>query len=163
MKYLKHLEHQRYMEIAWEEAKKAKCKKSHFGAVIVKGGKVISTEHNAPVDEKECSICLRLKHGLGSGKGSELCYSVHAEQRALLNALKNRKNIEGGVMYIGHLKNGEIKKFSGKPFCTICSKLIAASGLKGVMLYNGDNYVFLSSKEFHDESFKTVIEYYSKP
>ena len=56
------------------------------------------------------------------------------------------------------IKDGQIQKFSGKPYCTICSRLIAGSELKGVIFYTGDNYLFLTAKEFNEKSFETIIE-----
>ncbi len=157
MEILNPKDHEEFMEIAWEEAKKAKCQKSHFGAIIVKEGIVLAKGHNKPID-KICEVCLRKEKNIGSGINSELCFSIHAEQNALLQALKNTKDISNAVMYIGHIKDGQIQKFSGKPYCTICSRLIAGSELKGVIFYTGDNYLLLTTKEFNEKSFETIIE-----
>jgi len=159
MKKLNKKDHEEFMKAAWDEAEKAKCHKSHFGAVIVKDGNILARGHNEPVGEP-CQVCLRKEKNIGGGLNSELCFSVHAEQNALLQALKEKKDISNALMYIGHIKNGEKKKFSGKPFCTVCSRLIAASGLKGVVLWMGNDYAFLSANEFNEESFKTILEKY---
>jgi dCMP deaminase len=157
MKYLDSKEHEKFMEIAWSEAKKARCQKSCYGAVIVKNNEVLATGRNEPVGEA-CEICLRKEKEIGSGIGSELCFAIHAEQNALLDSLKNKKDIQDAVMYIGHLKDGKKNEFSEEPFCTVCSRLVAGAGLKGVIFYKGDKYVFVEADEFNEESFRTIIK-----
>lgn len=157
MEMLDPKDHKTFMEMAWNEAKRARCQKSHFGAVIVKDNVVLARGHNEPVGES-CKICLRKEKNVGAGICSELCFAIHAEQNALLQALRERRDIHGAVMYIGHIKNGKIKKFLGKPFCTICTRLIAVSGLSGVILYAEDGYMFLSVDEFNEKAIRTILE-----
>ena len=144
-----------FMELAWQEAGKARCADSQFGAVIVKDGLDIARGRNEPVGE-ECEQCIRADKS--GGVNAELCFAVHAEQNALIDALHNHADVRGAVMYIGGYKKGEKRVFKGKPFCTVCSRLIAASGIKGVVLYAEGGYAFLESGEFNEASFNTMLE-----
>lgn len=150
-------EHEVFMNLAWEEAKKAKCQRSHFGAIIVKEGNVLTKGHNEPVGEA-CKICLREQKNPDHGLYAELCFAIHAEQAVLLNALKEQKDISNAVMYIGHIREGKKEELLGEPCCTICSRLVADSGLKGVVFYAGDHYIFLTANEFNERSLKNIIE-----
>lgn len=94
----------------------------HVGAIIVKDKRILTTGYNgAPsgiVSCKERNECIRLN--FKSGEHLEMCYGVHAEQNAILQAAKLGVSLEGTTMYCTH-----------KP-CSICSKMIIQSGIKKV-------------------------------
>ena len=64
---------------------------------------------------------MRDKLGIESGTRAELCYSVHAEQNAILQAAKLGINIEGATIYITH-----------QP-CSMCTRIILNSGIKRIV------------------------------
>jgi hypothetical protein len=74
------------------------------------------------------------KRGLDFRSDRTCC--VHAEQRALLDALEKMPELEsiydhfqGSVVYFGRLSdNGDLIP-SGAPYCTVCSKLFADVGI----------------------------------
>ena len=55
----------------------------------------------------------------------EVCYAVHAEQNAIIQAAKLGIGLEGSVMYVTH-----------QP-CVICTRMIINSGVKKVVYKNG--------------------------
>lgn len=74
---------------------------------------------------------------------------VHAEQRAILDALKNNPDkITDSRLYFIRLNENGIPSRAGKPYCTICSKMALDVGIKefvlwheqGVCVYNTDEY-----------------------
>ena len=113
----------------------------HVGAIIVKNKRIIVTGYNcAPqgiescIDKKECR---RKKMNIPSGTMHELCYAVHAEQNAIVQAAKVGSSVEGCTLYCTH-----------QP-CVICAKMIINSGIKRVVYKEGypDEFSMLLFKE----------------
>ena len=74
---------------------------------------------------KERGECLRRKLNIASGTRAELCYAVHAEQNAIIQAAKLGVSIDGATLYCTH-----------QP-CVICAKMIINSGISRVVYENG--------------------------
>ena len=91
----------RFMEMAQLVSTWASCyqEERKIGAVIVKDKRVMTTGYNgAPSGVKTCverGECLRKKLGIPSGTRHEMCYAVHAEQNAIIQAAKLGVNIDG--------------------------------------------------------------------
>ncbi len=117
----------RFMELAETISNWSSCYKDdrNIGAVIVKNKRILTTGYNgAPAGIKSCkdkSECLRQKLGIPSGKQHELCYAIHAEQNAIIQAAKIGVSIEGATLYCTH-----------QP-CAICSKMIVNAGISRVV------------------------------
>lgn len=98
------LRHQYYMEIALTVRRRANCKGTRVGAVIVRDNRIISTGYNGTPEGVEncldggCYRCSR-RHEFVSGTGYDLCICVHAEQNALLTAARFGIGVEGSTMY----------------------------------------------------------------
>ena len=121
----------RFMELAGVISGWASCYKPDrkIGAVIVKNKRIVTTGYNgAPSGIKTCverGECLRQKLGIASGTRAELCYAVHAEQNAIIQAAKLGISIDGATMYCTH-----------QP-CVICAKMIVNSGISRVVYAEG--------------------------
>lgn len=100
-----------------------------IGCVIVKNKRIVTTGYNgAPAGIKTCverGECLRKKVGVESGTHAELCYAVHAEQNAIIQAAKLGSSIEGATLYCTH-----------QP-CVLCAKMIVNAGIKRVVYEEG--------------------------
>lgn len=96
-----------------------------IGAVIVRDKRVLTTGYNgAPSGTMSCverGECLRRKMDIPSGTRQELCYAIHAEQNAIIQAAKLGVSIQGATLYC-----------SNQP-CVICSKMIVNSGIARVV------------------------------
>ena len=96
-----------------------------IGAVIVKDKRVMTTGYNgAPAGLPTCKErgeCLRRKLGVASGTHAEICYAVHAEQNAIIQAATLAQSIEGATIYITH-----------QP-CVICAKMIINAGIRRIV------------------------------
>lgn len=118
---------EKFMKIALEEAKNANCVKGKVGAVIVLNEEILGKGNNSvPNGCIPCTedTCLRKKHSLKSGERQEICRVVHAEQNAILNALKNGYDLSDSTIYVT------------KSPCMICAKLIINVGIKSVIYAN---------------------------
>ena len=121
----------RFMELAGVIAQWASCYKQtrKIGAVIVKNKRIVTTGYNgAPAGIKTCverGECLRKKLGIASGTKHEICYAIHAEQNAIIQAAKLGSSIEGATLYCTH-----------QP-CVICAKMIVNAGITRVVYKHG--------------------------
>ena len=133
----------RFMQLTETVATWSSCyqKNRHVGAVIVKDKRVIATGYNgAPAGIQSCEEkgeCLRRKLNIPSGTKHELCFAVHAEQNAVIQAAKLGVNINGATLYCTH-----------QP-CVICAKIIINSGIARVVYKEGypDDFSILLFKE----------------
>ena len=120
----------RFMDLTETIAKWSSCFKSDrsIGAIIVRNKRIITTGYNgAPSGIKSCKEkgeCLRQKLNIPSGKQRELCFAIHAEQNAIIQAAKLGISIEGATLYCTH-----------QP-CVICSKMIVNAGIVRVVYAN---------------------------
>lgn len=144
-----------YFNDAIKEAHKALCLRSKCGSVIVDSeGVVIGRGYNAPPqDDISMRRCNR-KHELDVTFKSDKTCCVHAEQRAIVDALKsNPDKLNGATLYFIRLdENGEMK-FSGKPYCTICSKMSLDVGIEYFALYHKEGICVYDTKEYNELSF----------
>ena len=121
----------RFMELADTISGWASCYKADrkIGAVIVKNKRIVTTGYNgAPAGIKTCverGECLREKLGIASGTRHEICYAVHAEQNAIIQAARLGSSIDGATLYCTH-----------QP-CVLCAKMIVNSGITRVVYEQG--------------------------
>ncbi len=100
-----------------------------IGAVIVRDKRIMTTGYNgAPAGMKTCKergYCLRRRMNIPSGTRAEVCYAIHAEQNAIIQAAKLGVCIEGATLYCTH-----------QP-CSVCAKMIVNAGIKRVVYEQG--------------------------
>ena len=99
------------------------------GAVIVKDKRILTTGYNgAGSGISSCvdrGFCLREQMNIPSGTRHEICYAVHAEQNAIIQAAKLGVSVQGATLYCTH-----------QP-CSICAKMIINSGITRVVFDEG--------------------------
>lgn len=122
---------ERFMALTFEVAKWSSCYQENrqVGAVIVKDKRILTTGYNgAPAGIKSCKDrgeCLRKKLNIPSGTRHEICYAVHAEQNAIIQAAKLGTSVQDATIYVTH-----------QP-CSICTKMIVNAGIKRVIFKEG--------------------------
>ena len=121
----------RFMELAATIGTWSSCyqENRHIGAVIVRNKRIITTGYN----------------GAPSGTRHELCYAIHAEQNAIIQAAKLGISIEGATMYCTH-----------QP-CVICAKMIVNSGISRVVY--GEGYPDEFSLEIFKEAGVELVKF----
>ncbi len=142
-----------YLLEAAREASKSVCTKSQRGAVIVRDGEIIGRGYNKPTIDYLCNPCIREE--IRDNSRVELCSAIHAEQMAILDALKRGESLEGSTLYHVKVKNREMKP-SGPPSCTVCSRLILESGVSEVVLWHREGYAVYTAEEFNRLSFENT-------
>ena len=103
--------------------------RSATGRAVIRAIGILTTGYNgAPAGVPSCverGECLRRKLGIASGTRHELCYAIHAEQNALIQAAKLGVSVQGATLYCTH-----------QP-CVICAKLIVNAGIERVVYQEG--------------------------
>jgi dCMP deaminase len=122
--------------ISWDEyfygivhliAQRSVCIRRKVGSIIVRNHQILCTGYNGPPaghpHPVELGGCERDIEGIKSGERLELCYCLHAEQNALLQAARNGVSIEGAEIYVTNFP------------CPICARMIANAGIKRVCVF----------------------------
>ncbi len=89
-----------FMELAVNLAKRSHCIKRHVGAVLAKDTRIISIGYNGPpAGTHNCDKEWPDEGCPRDSKGS-CSLALHAEQNAILYAVKNKTDVEGGTLYV---------------------------------------------------------------
>lgn len=113
-----------YMELAVNLAKRSHCIKRHVGAVLTKDTRIISIGYNGPPSgTHNCDVEWPVDGCPRDSKGG-CSLAIHAEQNAILYAVKNKTSVDGATLYI-----------TLSP-CLACSRIIFSMGIKKVIYLN---------------------------
>ena len=117
----------RFMKMAYLISEWTSCNVEgrSIGAVIVKDKRIMTTGYNgAPAGLKTCKErgeCMRRKLNIESGTRAELCYAIHAEQNAIIQAARIGNTTDGATIYV-----------TNQP-CVICAKMCINAGIKRIV------------------------------
>jgi dCMP deaminase len=121
----------RFMEMAHLVSNWTSCinEGRSIGAVIVKDKRVMTTGYNGAAAGtmtcKERGFCLRRKLNIPSGTRAEVCYAIHAEQNAVIQAAKLGLAIDSATLYCTH-----------QP-CSVCAKILVNAGIRRIVYKHG--------------------------
>ncbi len=142
-----------FMELAVNLAKKSHCIKKHVGAVLTKDTRIISIGYNGPpAGTHNCDVEFPEKGCARDSKGS-CSLALHAEQNAILYAVKNNTTVEGSTLYV-----------TLSP-CLACARIIFSMGIsKVIFLFSYAEYKGIGSDEGVDflRKFGVKVEKYDK-
>lgn len=134
-------------------ARKATCQRSKCGSIVVKDEVIIGEGFNSPPQDLESSRRCAVKKSEYHQKVTDKTCCVHAEQRAIMDALaKNPDKIEGSRLYFLRLKD-DAPSFAGKPYCTICSKMALDVGIAEFVLLRENGMNVYKAEEYNTVSF----------
>jgi dCMP deaminase len=112
-----------YMELAVNLAKRSHCIKRHVGAVLAKDTRIISIGYNGPPSgTHNCDVEWPHEGCPRDSKGG-CSLAIHAEQNAILYAVKNKTSIEGATLYT-----------TLSP-CLACARIIFSMGITKVIYF----------------------------
>jgi dCMP deaminase len=112
------------MNLATDLAQRSHCVKAQVGAVLTKDTRIISIGYNGPpagthnCDEEFPDV------GCPRDSKNSCSLALHAEENAILYAVKNGATLEGATLYL-----------TLSP-CISCARLIFSSGIKKVWFKN---------------------------
>jgi len=113
-----------FMNLATDLAARSHCVRAHVGAVLAKDTRIISIGYNGP--PAGTHNCDEEWPGMGCDRDSKgsCSLALHAEENAILYAVKNGSKISGSTLYT-----------TLSP-CIACARLILSSGIKIVYFKN---------------------------
>ncbi|PZX55387.1 dCMP deaminase [Algoriphagus ratkowskyi] len=125
-----------YMELAVNLAKRSHCIKKHVGAVLTKDTRIISIGYNGPpAGTHNCDVEFPV-HGCATDSKGSCSLALHAEQNAILYAVKNNTAVEGSTLFV-----------TLSP-CLACARIIFSMGISRVIyLYSYAEYKGIGSDE----------------
>ena len=138
-----------YMNIAIQVSLRSTCMRRKVGAVIVKDNRILSTGYNGapsglPNCIDNCERCYRSAHNIPSGQMLDMCYAVHGEQNAILNAMKTGENLKGASIYVNTYP------------CPTCMKLIIQVGISNIFYV--DEYVNSFTYDMAKEAGVNIVQ-----
>jgi dCMP deaminase len=141
-----------FMELAVNLAKRSHCIKRHVGAVLTKDTRIISIGYNGP--PQGTHNCDEEWPGVGCARDSKggCSLAIHAEQNAILYAVKNKATVEGATLYVTLAP------------CLACARIIFTMGIIKVIYLNSyAEFKGLTSDEGVDflRKFGVHVERYS--
>ena len=150
-----HTQAEFFIQQAAEIAQKATCERSKCGCVIVKDGEIIGKGFNSPPQNLESQRRCHCDKEQYHRKVTDKTCCIHAEQRAILDALKfaSDKLIGSDLYFIRLDQEGKPAK-SGNPYCTICSKMALEVGIKTFHLWHSEGIVAYDTEEYNILSYQ---------
>ncbi|MEQ8364251.1 MAG: dCMP deaminase family protein [Cyclobacteriaceae bacterium] len=113
-----------YMELAVNLAKRSHCIKRHVGAVLTKETRIISIGYNGPPSGTHNCDVEWPEEGCPRDSKGGCSLAIHAEQNAILYAVKNKTSVEGATLYV-----------TLSP-CLSCARIIFSMGILKVIYLN---------------------------
>lgn len=113
-----------YMDLAEKLALRSHCVRAQVGAVLTKDTRIVSLGYNGPpAGTHNCDEEWPEEGCARDSKGS-CSLALHAEQNAILYAVKNNMSIEGTTLYV-----------TLSP-CIACARVIFSTGIRKVFYMN---------------------------
>ena len=146
-----------YINEAIKEARKSTCLNAKCGAIIInQGDGIIGRGFNSPPGNLESQRRCLIKKSEYDEKITDKTCCVHAEQRAIFEALDKygKKALENyAVLYFMRVDEKEEPIPAGEPYCTICSKSALDIGISNWVLQHDNNLYIYDSEEYNNMSF----------
>jgi dCMP deaminase len=110
-----------YMELAVNLARRSHCIKRHVGAVLVKDTRIISIGYNGPPSGTHNCDEEWPERGCPRDSKGGCSLAIHAEQNAILYAVKNKSSVGGATLFV-----------TLSP-CLACARIIYTMGISKVI------------------------------
>lgn len=150
-----HTQAEFFIQQAAEIAQKATCERSKCGCVIVKDREIIGKGFNSPPQNLESQRRCHCDKEQYHRKVTDKTCCIHAEQRAILDALKFASDkLIGSELYFIRLDQEGKPAKSGNPYCTICSKMALEVGIKTFHLWHSEGIVAYDTEEYNILSYQ---------
>lgn len=113
-----------YMELAVNLARRSHCVKQQVGAVLTKDTRIISIGYNGPPSGTHNCDEVWPETGCPRDSKGGCSLAIHAEQNAILYAVKNNASVAKGTLYC-----------TLSP-CLACARIIFSMGISKVIYLN---------------------------
>ena len=143
-----------YMNEAGSSATGSTCLRAKCGSVIAKDGEIIGRGFNSPPggleSQRRCSCSKDEVHK----KVTDKTCCMHAEQRAIMNALQHNPNkLRDSRLYFARIDEMGKITAAGEPYCTICSKMALDVDISEFVLLKREGICVYNTEEYNELSF----------
>lgn len=143
-------EAKKYLQYTAELAKLATCERSKCGSIIVANNVIIGKGINSPAHNQENQRRCNYDKDSYHRKVTDKTCCIHAEQRAIMDALAhNSDKIIGSRLYFMRLDEEDNLTRAGNPYCTICSKMSLDVGIQEFVLWHDDGIAVYDTDEYN--------------
>ncbi len=143
-----------YIEKAAEIALSSWCDK-HCWSIIVKDEQIIGSWYNGPPGGNAYPTRCNINKNSYHPKVSDKTCCMHAEQRAIMDALANNSDkIVWSRLYFIRTDERGNPEHAGKPWCTICSKMSLDAGISEFVLWHEDWVCVYPTDEYNMISYQ---------
>jgi deoxycytidylate deaminase len=136
---------------AQKEALRSTCLRRRCGAVIYSNcsaqNYILGRGYNSPPGELETQRRCNTPKDSYNPKITDKTCCVHAEERAIVNC--GMVSPRNGLLYFTSIDKEGNRIPSGKPYCTLCSKLALDVGIKEFIIEHDDG-VYAYSTEYYN-------------
>jgi len=154
MRMLDPIDSDPWMERAASVARHATCGRSRCGSIIVSAGEVIGEGFNSPPGNSESERRCDRKKSEYHPKVTDKTCCVHAEERAILDALRRHPDrVAGSTLYFVRLDAEGDVSYADEPYCTICSKMAFDVGISLFVLWREEGIAAYPTDEYNRLSF----------
>lgn len=145
----------KYMKQAAIIAQKATCERSKCWCVIVKNWKIIWEWFNSPAKDLESQRRCQNDKSSYDRKVTDKTCCIHAEQRALFDALRNNPSeLEWADLFFIRLNQEWQMSKSWDPYCTICSKMALELWIRYFHLWTNEWIIAYNTEEYNTLSYQ---------
>lgn len=150
-----------YLNIALAVSKRSTCLKRHYGCIIVKDDRIVSTGYNGSPrgDINCCDVGTCKRANAERYTDYTLCESVHAEQNAIISA--SAEELKGATLYLACETAYKADKISNlfsimliedidPTPCPLCMRMIKNAGITRVVNKMGDVFKYEKVEEIND-------------
>ncbi|MEK6894164.1 MAG: hypothetical protein AABX10_01745 [Nanoarchaeota archaeon] len=143
-----------FIEEAVKIAKQSTCERWRCGSAIVKDNEIIGQGYNSPSNNLESQRRCNNNKDEYHKKVTDKTCCMHAEQRAIMDALKNNPTkLKDSKLYFIRLDRNDQKKIARNPYCTICSKMALDAGIKYFILLHENGIKEYLTEEYNSLSY----------
>jgi deoxycytidylate deaminase len=144
-----------YIVKASHLAKNSTCLRAKGGADIVKDNKIIGEGFNSPPGNLESQRRCNCSKDSYNKKITDKTCCIHAEKRAIFDALRrNPEKLKGSTLYFTRINEKGNLIYSGKPYCTGCSKDALDVGISEFVLFHEEGICVYDIEEYNNLSFQ---------
>jgi deoxycytidylate deaminase len=144
----------RFFDETVKVAAQSGCLRGHGGSVIVKNGAVIARGFNSPPrNNPGYRTCLN-EYDIPAGFRHDRTCCIHAEQRAIAEAVKNQVDMAGARIYFAHIDDNHQIIPATSLKCTICSRAVLDAGITEFALFCPDGIRVYDTVDFNRQSYE---------
>lgn len=145
-----------FFQAAADTAQHATCQRDKCGSVVVSAiGKIIGRGYNSPPHDLESQRRCTVDKATYHPKVKDTTCCIHAEQRAILDALHHYPSqVVGSTVYFMRLDTNGQPTYAGQPYCTLCSKIALDTGVAFFGLWHSSGAKLYPTPEYNTLSYQ---------